>query len=310
MSENISMRTRILARMTNYEVEEYLNRNDIIFVPVGPTEMHGNLPLEVEYVGPLGMSLAMAEKVDGLVLDGLKYFYNGSCATGKGTVRMSVHDGYNYLKAIAYSLASQGFKRQIYVTGHGTSELTLGSLVGDFFDETKIPICWIDQLTTTNFARTRLGPEESAKYNNFMNVREGCYEILGRSNELLVVPDLEPTSASPKEVFKPSQTAFQGLPESLQNISHIINFGSFAYSIGFYMGDITDHGGTGGTYRSEEERDAACKAGLEQLRKLVDAVDMPLFVKQMRDQTVYTNTVVKEKHGKFLPFSKAFPWVE
>ncbi len=305
------MRTRILARMTNYEVEEYLDRNDIIFVPVGPTEMHGNLPLEVEYVGPLGTAVAMAEKVDGLVMDGLKYFYNGSCAVGRGTVRMSVQDGYNYLKAIAYSLVSQGFKRQIYVTGHGTSELTLGALVGDFFDETKVPIAWIDQLTTINFAKKILGPDVCRQYNNFQDVMVGTYEILGRSNELIVDPTAETRMEKHEgEMFKPGQNTFQGLPESLQNISHIINFGSFAYSIGFYMGDITDHGGTDGTFKSEEERDAACKRGLEQLRKVVDAVDMPLFVKQMRDQAEYTNTVIKEQHGRFLPWNKAFPWVE
>ncbi len=161
------MRTRILSKLSNFEVEKYLECNDIIFIPVGPTEMHGRCPLEIEYVGPLGMALAMAEKVDGLVLDGLKYFYNGSCATGKGTVRMSVRDGYDYLKAIAYSLLSQGFKRQIYVTGHGTSELTLGALVGDFFDETKVPIAWMDQMTVTNFARSRVGEEVAKQYNYF-----------------------------------------------------------------------------------------------------------------------------------------------
>ena len=69
------MRTRILSRLSNFEVEDYLKRNDIIFIPVGPTEMHGRCPLEIEYIGPLGMAMAMAEKVDGLVLDGLKYFY-------------------------------------------------------------------------------------------------------------------------------------------------------------------------------------------------------------------------------------------
>ena len=59
---------------------------------------------------------------------------------GKGTVRMSVNDGYHYLKAIAYSLLSQGFKRQIYITGHGTSELTLGALVGDFLMKQSAPL--------------------------------------------------------------------------------------------------------------------------------------------------------------------------
>ena len=35
------MRTRILPKMLNSEVEEYLKRNDIIIVPVGIVEMHG-----------------------------------------------------------------------------------------------------------------------------------------------------------------------------------------------------------------------------------------------------------------------------
>ena len=39
------MRTRILGKMLNTEVQDYLQRNDIIIVPVGTTEMHGGLPL-------------------------------------------------------------------------------------------------------------------------------------------------------------------------------------------------------------------------------------------------------------------------
>lgn len=35
------MRTRFLSKLTNGEVEEYLQRNDLIFVPVGVTETHG-----------------------------------------------------------------------------------------------------------------------------------------------------------------------------------------------------------------------------------------------------------------------------
>ncbi|MGI6333161.1 MAG: creatininase family protein [Saccharofermentanales bacterium] len=302
------MRTRILARMNNYEVEEYLDRNDIIFIPVGPTEMHGRLPLEVEYVGPFGMSVAMAEKVDGLVLDGLKYFYNGSCATGRGTVRMSVNDGYHYLKAIAYSLLSQGFNRQIYITGHGTSELTLGALVADFFDETKCPIAWIDQMTVTNFARRLVGDEEATKYNFFRDVTMGSYEILGRKGELIVDSECAPRKEHSLEMFKPGQNTFQGLPESMKNMSHIINFGSFAYSLGFYFGDIRDHGGDQGAFSSEAERDQVCQRGLAQLLKVVDTVDMPLFVQQMADQAHYTNTFIKEKFGKTLPKNKVCDW--
>ena len=44
------MRTRILGKMLNSEVQDYLSRNDIIIVPVGTTEMHGGFPLDCETV--------------------------------------------------------------------------------------------------------------------------------------------------------------------------------------------------------------------------------------------------------------------
>ena len=46
----MKMRTRILGRMLNSEVQQYLERNDIIIVPVGTTEMHGGMPLDCETV--------------------------------------------------------------------------------------------------------------------------------------------------------------------------------------------------------------------------------------------------------------------
>ena len=285
---------------------DYLKRNDIIFVPVGPTEMHGRLPLDVEYIGPLGLALAMAEEVDGLVLDGLKYFYNGSCATGEGTVRMSVKDGYNYLKAIMYSLLSQGFRRIIMVSGHGTSELTMASVMSDFFDETKHPIAWIEQMTTVSFAKTRVSKEELEQYNNFRDVSMGCYEIAKAKDELVIDPECE---LAEETEFKPIQSGqTMELPESLKRLGHLINFGTFAFSMAFYMGDVTDHGGEAGAFRTVEDRDAACAAGLKQLRKVVEVVDVQKYVDDMRDQIEYTQTVIRDKFGARLPWSKAFPW--
>ena len=44
----MELRTRILPKMLNSEVEAYLERNDIIIVPVGTVEMHGGFPLDSE----------------------------------------------------------------------------------------------------------------------------------------------------------------------------------------------------------------------------------------------------------------------
>ena len=83
------MRTRIIPKMLNDEVEEYLTRNDIVIVPVGTVEMHGGFPLDSETVVSEAFALKMAEACDGLVLTGLPYFYAGATASGRGTVQVS-----------------------------------------------------------------------------------------------------------------------------------------------------------------------------------------------------------------------------
>lgn len=92
----MELRTRILPRMLNSEVEAYLKENDIIIVPVGTVEMHGGMPLDSETVISEAYALKMAEACNGLVLTGLPYFYAGSnCfwprhGTGVLPVRVSI----------------------------------------------------------------------------------------------------------------------------------------------------------------------------------------------------------------------------
>ena len=140
----MEMRTRILPKLLNSEVEEYLQHNDIIIVPVGTVEMHGGFPLDSETVISEAYALRMAEACDGLVLTGLPYFYAGATASGRGTVQVSIRQGIDYLSAIAHSLLRQGFKRQIYISFHGPAHMTCSPMVRDFFDETGVPILYMD----------------------------------------------------------------------------------------------------------------------------------------------------------------------
>ncbi|MBQ7859463.1 MAG: creatininase family protein, partial [Faecalibacterium sp.] len=118
------MRTRILGKLLNSEVQDYLQHNDIIIVPVGTTEMHGGFPLDSETVISEAFCLKMAEACDGLVLTGLPYFYAGATASGRGTVQVTVRQGIDYLGAIARSLLRLGFKRQVYLSFHGPAHMT------------------------------------------------------------------------------------------------------------------------------------------------------------------------------------------
>ena len=80
------MRTRYLTQLTNPEVEEYLKRNDVIFIPVGTVESMGAFPTDLEYTMAEAYALKMAEEADGLVLPHVMYFYPGVTITGRGSV--------------------------------------------------------------------------------------------------------------------------------------------------------------------------------------------------------------------------------
>ena len=86
------MRTRLLTGLTNTEIEQYLKRNDVIFVPVGTVEPHGGLPIDCEYVGPLAYAIKTAEATDGLVLPGMAYFFPDA-TIGRGAVHVTPSEG-------------------------------------------------------------------------------------------------------------------------------------------------------------------------------------------------------------------------
>ena len=63
------MRTRIYNKCTDAEITDYLNRGgDTLFMSVGVTELHGQLPVDCESILAEAAALLMAEKADGLAV--------------------------------------------------------------------------------------------------------------------------------------------------------------------------------------------------------------------------------------------------
>jgi creatinine amidohydrolase len=52
------MRKRYLTSLTNTKVEDYLKRNDVIFIPVGNVEVHGGFPTHYEYVKAAALTMS------------------------------------------------------------------------------------------------------------------------------------------------------------------------------------------------------------------------------------------------------------
>lgn len=270
------MRTRILPKMLNSEVEEYLEHNDIIIVPVGTVEMHGGFPLDCETVISEAYALKMAEACDGLVLTGLPYFYAGATATGRGTTQVSIREGIDYLSAIAHSLLRQGFRRQIYISFHGPAHMTVSPMVRDFFDETGVPILYMDLTMQMMKNAKELFKSTSA----FHAITVGAYQIMDRLKDI------------------PLTTNFA--EQKQQSCSPYNDLFGLAYqsaAIGYCFQDHQDHMPTP-EIPDEKTRQELADEGQHIIEKFVTLIDMNHITEQMRHLQMY-NDETGEK----------FPWM-
>ena len=276
-----TIRTRFLPRLINQEVEDYLDRNDLIFVAVGTVEMHGGLPLDCETVLAEALALEMAEAADGLVLSGLPYFYAGATAIGRGTVQVSVREGIDYLLAIARSLLRQGFRRQVYVSLHGPAHCTCNAFVRDFFEETKAPVLYIDAIHAMMRHHRDWFTDPAFEFNDIFF---GAYDRLGRLEDIPLTsgPTYDHSETDPSSHYAGmSGPALPGLA-------------------GFYYEKRSDHAPTP-KVETAEERQARAENGKEIIRALVQGMDIPATVEALSDLDALHQEEILPRYGEWLP---------
>lgn len=270
------MRTRIFGKMLNSEVQEYLKRNDIIIVPVGTTEMHGGLPLDCETVVSEAFALKMAEACDGLALTGLPYFYAGATASGRGTLQVSIREGIDYLGAIARNLLRLGFKRQVYVSFHGPAHMTICPMVRDFYDETGVPILYLD----ATMISMKCGDLMKNILSDFDDFMVGGYKIMNRLDDVPLVTG-----------FKHDH------PQSCAPFNDLFGMAFQSAAVGYCFGENSDHCSTA-DIPDMETRNKMAEHGTEIICKMVERMDMPHVVDQLRKL---------EEYG--LENEKKYPWM-
>jgi len=264
MKGAVNLRTRILGKLLNSEVQDYLKRNDIIIVPVGTTEMHGGLPLDCETVMSEALAVKMAESCDGLVLTGLPYFYAGATASGRGTVQVSVRQGIDYLGAIARSLLRLGFKRQVYVSFHGPAHMTICPMIRDFYDETGVPILYLDSVMQILGNISALGGMDGL---NDMFV--GAYKIMNRLEDVPLVTGYS-----------------DPVPQSCAPFNDLFALGYQSAAVGYCFGENQDHAPTP-DIPDVETRERMAENGEKVIDFLVEKMNMPHVVEQLRKLEEY-----------------------
>ena len=266
-------RTRILPKMLNSEVEEYLEGNDIVIVPVGTVEMHGGFPLDCETVISEAYALRMAESCDGLALAGLPYFYAGATASGRGTVQVSIRQGIDYLYAIAHSLLRQGFKRQVYVSFHGPAHMTCSPVARDFFDETGAPILYMD----LSLQMAKSAADLFKSMDSFHAIAVGAYKIMGRLEDIPLTSDYQ-----------------HGEPQTCAPFNDLFALAYQSAAIGYCFAEPTDHMPTT-AIPDEAARSALADEGERIICEMVKRMDMPHVVSQMRGLKAYNDAAAAKR---------------
>jgi creatinine amidohydrolase len=123
------------ARELNWmQVEEYLEREDRVVLPLGSTEQHGYLSLETDNILAERVSAEAAEPLGVLVLPVLAYGLTPSFAAYPGSPSLRLGTYVAILRDLLDSLHGQGFRRFLLVNGHG-GNLPAGSLVREWAGE-------------------------------------------------------------------------------------------------------------------------------------------------------------------------------
>jgi creatinine amidohydrolase len=104
------------------QVEEYLQHEDRLVIPLGSVEQHGYLSLGVDRILSERVSAEAAEPLGVLVMPSLPYGLTPYFGAYPGSPTVQVETYSALLVDLLDSLAGQGFRRFLFVNGHGGNE--------------------------------------------------------------------------------------------------------------------------------------------------------------------------------------------
>ncbi|XJS10909.1 creatininase family protein [Aerococcaceae bacterium WGS1372] len=267
----MKLRSHFLNALVNSEVEEYLKRNDTIIVPFGPTELHGGMPLDCETVLSEALALILAERANSLILPHIPYIYSGATASAKGTIQLTVRESSNMLHGIAKSLLQSGFKKQIYISLHGPSHISMGLVVRDFFDETGTSILYIDGASVAQKSGV-FGDMKSMIY-NFDCMIVASYKLRNRIDDILLTSEFE-----------------EPMTNSSAEFGHLKSQSYESGATGYYFKELTDHRATT-AIPDIETRNCMADEGLKLLNQMADVINIQKIIEEMDVQTEYLEEV-------------------
>lgn len=110
-------------KLTSNDINQ-LDRNLPVIIPIGLVEAHGpHLPVSVDVDSCKYFARAVAEKTGAILAPEIIYGFADEMSEYPGTLGISVESCIAVIIDICKILCSQGFKKTIFITGHGANKL-------------------------------------------------------------------------------------------------------------------------------------------------------------------------------------------
>jgi creatinine amidohydrolase len=227
-----------ISDMNWMQVEKVLERDDRAVVPVGSTEQHGYLSLSVDAVLAERVAAEAAEPLGLPVFPVLNYGITPYFRAFPGTVSLRLDTYHRIVADLLDSLASAGFRRILFVNGHG-GNIPGGSILQE----------WMNG-----------HPGVTVKWHNWWNAPKTAAAV--------AAIDPEASHASWMENFPWTRLAGVDLPGGSKPMIDLARLRLMdASAVRAYLGD----GNFGGAYQKPDERMMEVwRAGVEETRAALE----------------------------------------
>jgi len=126
----IGVQKFLIAEMTPEEIATSLKETNTVLIPIGTVEQHGpHLPVGTDTFIPIKVAELVAEKTPVLVAPPVFYGNSVSMMDMKGVFTISPETLAGLLLDLCRAFARQGFKKIVFVNGHGGNTQVV-SLIG------------------------------------------------------------------------------------------------------------------------------------------------------------------------------------
>jgi len=195
-----------LAKCTWKQVEDYLESRRSILIPIGSTEQHGPTGIFcTDYVIPERIAIAAGEHTGTLVAPAIPYGMSNHHLAFAGTISLNPTTLIRLVDDVVSSLYGGGFRKFLFVNGHGGNNSTLDAAFSEIRD--KYPEAMLQVVSWYKL------PAVQEKANELFGEREGSHST---PSEISVTMHIFPGLLQKAQKYDPKRAPLKRMPSSAQ----------------------------------------------------------------------------------------------